>query len=201
MPPLTSPKTPIYYPLMFGAVFVPAFPVLFLAALVVGRASLRRRGIAMEGVTPINKNLFLLSKVAMMIPWAAMILQVFGVNISPLDAPAPLRWLSLALWASGFGLLLAGRIGLGSSFRVGCPESETALRTQGLYRYSRNPMYFGIYVTCLASTLYTLNPLVLVIGAGVASVHHRIVLAEEECLRKLLGREYDEYCRRVRRYL
>lgn len=186
---------------MFEAFFVPAFPVVFLAVLAAGRASLRRRNIDMEGVTPINRNLFLLSKVGMLFPWGAMVLQGFGVNTSPLEVPAPLKWLSLAVWASGFALLLAGRIGLGSSFRVGCPEGETALRTHGIYRYSRNPVYFGIYVTCVAATLYTLNPLVLVIGVGVPAVHHRIVLAEEECLQKTLGREYEEYCKRVRRYL
>jgi protein-S-isoprenylcysteine O-methyltransferase Ste14 len=186
---------------MLEAFFVAAFPVLFLAVLAGGRASLRRRNIDMEGVAPINKDLFLLSKIAMMVPWAAMILQGYGVDVSSLKLPAPLKWVSLALWASGFALLLAGRIGLGSSFRVGCPEGETALRTRGIYQWSRNPMYFGVYMTCLAAALYTLNPLVLVIGAGVIAVHHRIVLAEEECLRKMLGQEYKEYCQRVRRYL
>jgi protein-S-isoprenylcysteine O-methyltransferase Ste14 len=62
-------------------------------------------------------------------------------------------------------------------------------------------MYLGLDATLLAATLITLNPLVLVIGAGVAGVHHRIVLAEESCLRKMLGQEYEEYYQRVRRYL
>ena len=62
-------------------------------------------------------------------------------------------------------------------------------------------MYLGLYATLLAVALYTLNPLVLIIGVGIAAVHHRIVLAEEECLRKMYGHEYTEYCRRVGRYL
>ena len=108
-------------------------------------------------------------------------------------------WRRLARF--GWGLLLAGRLGLGRSFRVGCPEEETTLRTDGIFRYTRNPMYVGLDATLLAASLYTLNPLVLIAGIGIAGVHHRIIKAEEECLRKMRGQDYEEYCRKVGRYL
>ena len=186
---------------MFEPVLVTVFPVLFMIVLIGGGVALRRRKIDMDGLPPIDKNLFRLSKLAMVIPWAAMVLQSFGVDLSPARVPRLLGWISLGLWVSGFGLLLAGRLGLGNSFRVGCPKEETILRTDGIFRYSRNPMYLGMYATLLAATLYTLNPLVLLVGAGVAAVHYRIVLAEEVCLRKMYGQEFADYCRRVRRYL
>ena len=62
-------------------------------------------------------------------------------------------------------------------------------------------MYLGVYATVLASVLYTLDPLVLVLGAFVVAVHHTIVLAEEEHMAEVFGPEYAEYCRRVRRYI
>jgi protein-S-isoprenylcysteine O-methyltransferase Ste14 len=186
---------------MLEPVLIAAFPVVFLAVLVGGRAALRRRKIDMEGVPPIDRNIFLLSKLAMLLPWTAMFLQSLGVNLSPLRVPPLLKWVSLVLWAFGFGLALAGRIGLGASFRVGCPKDETTLRTDGIFRSSRNPIYLGLDVTFLAAALFTLNPLVLVLGAGLAGVHHRIIIAEEECLRKTHGEAYAEYCRRVSRYL
>lgn len=186
---------------MFEPFLIAAFPVLFMAVLAGGRASLRRRNIDMDGRPPIDRNLFRLSKLTMLIPWTGMVLQGFGVNLSPARVPPPLKWISLGLWISGWGLLLAGRIGLGSSFRVGCPEEETKLRTDGAYRFSRNPMYLGLDATLLAAALYTLNPIVLLIGGGIAAVHHRIILAEEECLRKMFGQDFEEYCRRVGRYL
>jgi protein-S-isoprenylcysteine O-methyltransferase Ste14 len=71
----------------------------------------------------------------------------------------------------------------------------------GLFQFSRNPMYLGVYATILAGVLYTLNPLVLLAGVFVVAVHHRIVLAEEQHLQKTFGAEYADYCRRVRRYL
>jgi len=66
---------------------------------------------------------------------------------------------------------------------------------------SRNPMYVGVYLTIIASALYTTNPLVILLGVFVIAVHHRIVLAEEKHLRNMFGREYSEYCSCVRQYL
>ncbi len=66
---------------------------------------------------------------------------------------------------------------------------------------SRNPMYVGVYLIIAASALYTANPLVLALGVFVIAIHHRIVLAEENHLRNVFGREYREYCSRVRQYL
>ncbi len=96
---------------------------------------------------------------------------------------------------------MAGRFGLGSSFRVGCAKEKTVLRTGGIFRFSRNPIYLGLNTTFLASALYTLNPVVILVGVGLAVVHHRIILAEEECLRRMFGQEYEEYCGRVGRYI
>lgn len=186
---------------MLRLILVIATLILFLATLVGGGAAMRRRKINMEGVPPINRNLFRLSKLAMIVPWGSMVLQCAGVNLSPLKAPRALEWISIALWIFGFGLMFAGGIGLGNSFRVGCAKEKTLLVTSGVFRYSRNPIYLGMYATFLAATLYTLNPLVLIVGAVLAVVHHRIILAEEECLRKLIGQEYEDYCRRVGRYL
>jgi hypothetical protein len=39
------------------------------------------------------------------------------------------------------------------------------------------------------------------VGAFIAAVHHSIVLSEEKHLRIVFGGTYEEYCRRVRRYL
>jgi protein-S-isoprenylcysteine O-methyltransferase Ste14 len=62
-------------------------------------------------------------------------------------------------------------------------------------------MYLGMYATLLASVLRTLNPVLLLLGAFIVAVHHRIVLAEEGHLRNAFGEDYAGYCRRVRRYL
>jgi protein-S-isoprenylcysteine O-methyltransferase Ste14 len=89
----------------------------------------------------------------------------------------------------------------GNSFRIGSPKESTRLKVDGIYRFSRNPMYLGVYATVLASVLYTLNPFLFFLAIFVIAVHHKIVLAEEEHMRKVFGKEYVDYCHRVRRYL
>jgi protein-S-isoprenylcysteine O-methyltransferase Ste14 len=186
---------------LFEPVFVVVFPISFLAGLISTRVRLRRQQIDMEGAPPIDKRLLYPSKVAMLIPWAAMVLQSFGVDLSLSGVLRPLQWFSLFLWGLGFSLAMAGRFGLGSSFRVGCAKEKTVLKTDGIFRISRNPIYIGLNSTFLAAALYTLNPVVLLVGAASSVIHHRTILAEEECLRRMFGQEYEDYSRRVGRYL
>jgi len=186
---------------MVESVVVTAFPVLFLILLFGGGALMRRRNVDMDGEPPIDKRIFYTSKYAILALWAVTVVQAWGVNLSLVTAPGWLRWVSLVLWVGGFTLLFIGRLGLADSFRIGSPKESTHLKVGGLFRFSRNPMYVGVYATILAGVLYTLNPIVLLVGVFVVAVHHRIVLAEEQHLHKTFGEEYTDYCRRVRRYL
>lgn len=186
---------------MIEAFVVTIFPAIFLIVLFGGGSLFRRKKIDQDGTAPINKTLFYASKYSILILWGAMVLQSWGINISSVEVPTLAKWISLFLWIFGFLLLFIGRFGLGSSFRIGTPKESTNLRVEGVYRFSRNPMYLGVYATVLASVLYTLNPVVLLLAVFVIAVHHKIVLAEEEHMRKVFGQEYVDYSRRVRRYI
>jgi protein-S-isoprenylcysteine O-methyltransferase Ste14 len=186
---------------MVEAITVTIFPVLFLILLFGGGELLRRRNIDMDGEPPIDRRIFYVSKYTILVVWATMVVQAWGVRLSFVSPPGWLRRISLVLWIGGFLLLFVGRLGLADSFRIGSPRESTRLKMGGLFQFSRNPMYLGVYATILASVLYTLNPLVLLAGVFVVAVHHRIVLAEEQHLQKMFGEEYADYCRRVRRYL
>ena len=187
--------------MMIQAVVVTVFPVVFLIILFGGGARLRRRNIDMDGEPPIERRAFYTSKYAILGLWGAMVAQSWGLRLSLVSVPGWLRWISLFLWVGGFLLLLVGRLGLADSFRIGSPRESTRLKVDGLFQFSRNPMYVGVFATILAGVLYTLNPVVLLAGVFVVAVHHRIVLAEEQHLQQAFGQEYTDYCRRVRRYL
>jgi protein-S-isoprenylcysteine O-methyltransferase Ste14 len=186
---------------MIDSAIVTLFPTLFLIVLFGGGELFRRRKIDMDGDAPIDKRFFYISKYSILLLWGAMVLQSWGMNLSLINVPELLKWVSLGLWVSGFTLLFAGRFGLGDSFRIGSPKESTRLKVNGLFQFSRNPMYVGVYATLLASVLSTLNPIFLFVGLFVAAVHHRIILAEEQFLQKEFGEEYRDYCSRVRRYL
>jgi protein-S-isoprenylcysteine O-methyltransferase Ste14 len=186
---------------MVEPVVVTLLPMVFLVVLFGGGILMRHRNINMDGQPPIGKKIFYISKYAIVGLWGAMVVQSWGIRLSFMSVPGWMKWLSLFLWIFGFTLLFIGRFGLGESFRVGSPNEKTGLKVNGLYRFSRNPMYLGVYTTILACILYTLNPIVLLVGVFAAAVHHRIVLAEEQYLQKIFGQEYAEYCSRVRRYI
>jgi protein-S-isoprenylcysteine O-methyltransferase Ste14 len=188
-------------PGMIEAIVVTILPVSFLIVLFGGGELFRRKKIDMDGKAPINRTLFLISKYSIIVLWGVMVIQSWGVSISLVEVPAFVQWISLIFWIFGFTLLFSGRFRLGNSFRLGTPKEGTRLIVGGLYRFSRNPMYLGVYATVIATCLYTLNPFVIVLGAFVIAVHHKIVLAEEDYMLKVFGQEYLDYCRHVRRYI
>ncbi len=186
---------------MVESLVVSALPAVFLIVHYGGEALLRRRKIDPTGKPPLDRTLFSCCKYALFIPWGAMVLRSWGYWLAIIERPAVLKWTALVLWVLGFILLLVGRFSLGASFRTGIAEEKTRFEHDGIFRYSRNPMYLGIYSTLLSAFFYTLNPIMLVVGFFIATVHHKIVLSEERHLRAAFGTPYREYCRRVRRYL
>ncbi len=186
---------------MIEAVAVSILPVGFLIVLFSGGALFRKENIEQDGEAPINRTLFYASKYLVVVLWGAMALQSFGISISFVEVPQLLQVIGLAAWFSGFALLYIGRFEMGGSFRLGTPKEHTDLKVDGLFRVSRNPMYVGMFATVIASAVYTLNPVVMILGAFVISIHHSIVLAEERHGRNVFGRQYSDYCSRVRRYI
>jgi protein-S-isoprenylcysteine O-methyltransferase Ste14 len=186
---------------MIEAVLVTIFPAGFLVVLFYGGALFLRRNIEQDGNAPINRTLFYLSKYSILVIWGAMVIQSWGIGISFAEVPRFLQLTALLLWVSGFVLLYLGRLKMGDSFRLGTPKEDTSIRTDGLFRVSRNPMYVGVYATIAASCLYTVNPLVVLLGVFVVVIHHAIVLAEEDHMQKAFGQKYLDYCSRVGRYI
>jgi protein-S-isoprenylcysteine O-methyltransferase Ste14 len=74
-------------------------------------------------------------------------------------------------------------------------ETPAALVSEGLYRYSRNPMYLGVLLTIFGQGLIGYGLIVWI------CFHTVVVLLEEPQLRKQNGEPYDEYCRTVPRWI
>jgi len=186
---------------MIEAALVTILPAGFLVVLFGGGMLFLKRNIGQDGEAPINRTLFYISKYSILALWGAMVLQSWGIRISFVEVPRSLQLIALLVWACGFAFMYAGRFTMRDSFRLGTPRENTRLRTDGLFSISRNPMYVGVYLTIAASALYTVNPLVILLGVFVIAVHHRIVRAEEKHLRNVFDLEYAEYCSRVRQYI
>lgn len=104
------------------------------------------------------------------------------------------------LAAVGLLSVVLGFVSLGRSVSVGLPEEKTELKTRGIYRITRNPLYLGGFLACAGSCLYAMNILNILLLVLTVGIHHRIVTKEEAFLEKRFGQEWLDYSRRVPRY-
>lgn len=109
--------------------------------------------------------------------------------------------LAVAFLGEGIRAVSVGYAGSGTSGRESFLKAES-LNTSGLYSLVRNPLYWGnglIFAGLL--TVYA-QPLALAVFILFLLLqYHFIVLAEESFLRERYGPAYDDYCRRVGRWL
>lgn len=110
-----------------------------------------------------------------------------------------LAWLVLV---TSLGAMVVAQQQMGSSWRVGIDEQHsTPLVTNGLFRFSRNPIFLTMRLNLLG--LVVLRPGAAALGiAAVGEVLMQIqVRLEEQHLRQAHGDNYVAYCSRVRRWL
>jgi protein-S-isoprenylcysteine O-methyltransferase Ste14 len=82
------------------------------------------------------------------------------------------------------------------------PELTTHLVTDGVYRFSRNPMYLGLVLMLIACALWlgTASPWVVPPLFAILMTITQIV-PEERALEKLFGETYVAYRRSVNRWI
>src|SRR5688572_13787891 len=137
--------------------------------------------------------------VAGYVPWA-----VFGVRDVVLDPSRPGHILGLALIAAGTVLLVLcivdfARIGRGTLSPVDPP---TRLVVRGLYRHVRNPMYLSVTAILLGELALARSSVLLVYLLGFLVAANVFVIGyEEPKLRSQFGASYEDYSRRVGRWL
>jgi protein-S-isoprenylcysteine O-methyltransferase Ste14 len=89
--------------------------------------------------------------------------------------------------------------GLGTPAPIDPPRTLVA---QGLYRHVRNPMYVSVLLVLLGESLFFESRRLLLYAGVVWLIVHSFVLAyEEPTLRRKFGAAYEEYRRRVPRWL
>jgi protein-S-isoprenylcysteine O-methyltransferase Ste14 len=121
----------------------------------------------------------------------------------PVVVPSPYNWLGAILLVAGFSLTLPAarrfhRIGT----NIKTFNEPTLLVTDGLFNWSRNPMYLGmaVFLAGLGILLGTLLPL-LVAAAFVAIADRWYIRFEESAMHRKFGDAYAAYTARTRRWI
>ena len=150
------------------------------------------------------------ARVRLPAPLVVVVAILAGIGLRYLVAPPPLPGSRTVQLVVGALLLVAGlAIGF-PAFRMmkksgqdPTPWKPTpALLAQGIYRYTRNPMYVGMTLNLVGLGFLLGNLwLVLLAAAFLVVVHYTSVLPEEAYLDEKFGEPYREYRKQVRRYL
>jgi protein-S-isoprenylcysteine O-methyltransferase Ste14 len=133
------------------------------------------------------------------VPW-----RYFGLSEVRVSASDPVQFLGLLLTASGAVLLAAcivefARTGRGTLSPVDPPRR---LVVRGLYRYVRNPMYLSVTAIVLGEVVLTRSTaLALYWVTWFTCVNLFVIGYEEPTLRRQFGPSYDEYVKRVPRWV
>jgi len=90
----------------------------------------------------------------------------------------------------------------GRSFRIGIDEkTNDKLITTGVFAFSRNPIYVAFIAFSLGVFLAFSNIVTLAFLLLLMIMVHRQILKEESFLKNHYGKEYEDYCVKVRRYV
>ena len=81
-------------------------------------------------------------------------------------------------------------------------KNVTALVTDGVYRFTRNPMYLGMTLVQLGCAVTVGAATALVVPViFMVIIELRFIRPEESMLRGIFPEEFPAYCQRVRRWL
>ena len=153
------------------------------------------------GRTTIHPLAFYSGKLSGYLTWVLLGLDYLGVLVVQGLHAVVLDYLSYTLLVIAVVFFVSSLVSLGKSTRLGLPTGQTTLKTGGVYRVSRNPMYVGFDALTLASILGTGNPVVLVLGVYSIVVYHFIIAGEERYLSSVFGTAYAQYRASVRKYV
>jgi len=154
------------------------------------------------------------------------ILSLFELKISPVMLTiilAVLMWL-MARVTEGYSIAPALRFGaMFSLFTAGTalavagilefrkarttvnpwrPHASSELVINGIYRWTRNPMYLALQLALVGWGLGLANLYSLLLGFVFVPYMNRFqIQPEENALTRTYGREFRDYCLRVRRWL
>ena len=82
------------------------------------------------------------------------------------------------------------------------PESASHLVVDGIFKFTRNPMYLGLCAVIFAFGIYVGTWFVFILlPLFVVSINYLQIVPEEIALQKLFGDEYVSYCNSVRRWI
>lgn len=165
---------------------LPLFFIRFGLLRIVNRSALKRAAF----FAPLEKK----AKAAYLLYQISTVFIVIMPLFLKVKAELPFFLMALFVYLLGVGILLISTINFAAPLQNG-------LNINGLYKFSRNPMYMGYFICFFGCVLSTGS--LLLLGAVLVFVvtSHWIIIAEEKWCVEQFGEDYTEYMKKVRRYI
>jgi protein-S-isoprenylcysteine O-methyltransferase Ste14 len=187
------------------AKYLGALTIVLLLAMVLSRVFLlRRQGIKAMKFGNIDKTDFLIPPFALFYFYVLFAAAFGWPNVSTYQFfhSEAAAWTGVLFCLAGLLILLWSLISFKQSFRVGIDtDRPDKLIVDGIFAFSRNPIYLAFAMVLIGEFLIFPNWITLIYLVAATWLVHRQVLREEEYLKGHYGRAYEQYCHRVRRYL
>ncbi len=128
-----------------------------------------------------------------------LFLPVKWPNIPPIPENIILRIISIIFIIIGFLIVAVAMSGLGYGRTMG--QDKKSLKTNGLYKYSRNPQLIGYGMILIAVVVLYLSWLSIGWLIIYVVISYFMIKTEEEFLTNNYGEEYQIYCNDVPRLI
>jgi protein-S-isoprenylcysteine O-methyltransferase Ste14 len=169
-------------------VWLLSLPLFAVGALFMGlKKGIAKRMSDMTGYTS-REKLFTVS--ASLAPYPFMLATVW----TPFTTTFPLLYLGLSVYVVGFALYA---VTLRAIVRTRHDEPFSS----GPYRHSRNPLYVAATIAFTGMCLAGANIILAAYLTVAVILQHFMILAEERICRQKYGTVFEEYLKRVPRYL
>lgn len=186
---------------MLSSIILTAF-IAFSIILVLFIIRILMRGISIFAKPPINPLAFITAKLCAFSSCFFIPAGILWPELRWFSTPEWLNLAALLLFFPGIVIAAIAMKKLGDDLVFGLPEeSIKSLKTDGIFRFSRNPLYLGFILVILSSCLITPNPVNVAAAIIAIIIHHLIILREEDYLITKLGNEYHDYMKATGRYL
>ncbi len=146
------------------------------------------------------KKVLIIERIVSVATVLTIIVDVWSVFIVKNFPLVQIRIVGLLFGILAVNFFALATITMKNSWRVGIPEEKTALVTNGIYRWSRNPAFVGFDLLYLSMCLLFFNIPLLVISIWAAVMLHLQILQEEEHMKKMFGEDYINYMKQTFRY-
>ena len=113
--------------------------------------------------------------------------------------------ISLFFLISGFSIILISFLRFKKEKTTIDPikiEKASSLVTNGIFKYSRNPMYLGMLLILISVSIkFNFYGGLLVVGSFVYFITYFQILPEEKAMLKLFGKDFINYKNKTRRWV